>query len=63
MKLLNEKMQLAVEGAGFKAHAEQLRDQLTQQGRQIESWVNFEFMSRKVDSHMESCDDSGSLID
>ena len=62
-KLMMEKMDLAVEAAGFKAEATQLRQQLDQQGRQIESWVTYAFTSRITHAQYQCCDESGSLID
>ena len=62
-ELMQQKMDLAIEGAGYKAEAKQLREQLNQQSRQIDSWVNHEFLSRISHAQFECCDIAGSLID
>ena len=62
-ELMQGKMDSAIEAAGYKAEAAQLREQLVQQSRQIESWVNCAFLSRKHHALYECCDMSGSLID
>ena len=63
LRLMQEKMDLAIDAAGQKAKADQLQEQLSQQSRQIDSWVNAAFGSRMAHAYLECCDMSGSLID